>query len=137
MSTKKVSSTEVSVPMAAMIDVVFLLLIYFIVTIKTTIDQAWVAVSLPGPSIVNSEPKAQIDIDVQSGHYLYQNNKSDLAQLENVFRNIKDMNDDELVINIRVSQQARHHKLVDLLDSLSKVGLENFNLHSLKDSLSL
>jgi len=135
--SKKKNSTDKGVPISAMIDVVFLLLIYFIVTIKTTIDQAWVAVSLPGTGPTHGTPKQSVDVFVQSGEYVYQNNTKNLAQLEAVFKSLKELNDEDVVINIKVSLKARHNKLVDLLDLLSKVGLKNFNLHSLKDPLSL
>jgi len=135
---KKRDEADADVPIAAMIDVVFLLLIYFIVTIKTTIDQAWVAVNLPGPPAEPppETPPPPIDIFVQSDSYIYMNGQKSLDDMEGTLRNIKAMNNEDVMVNIKVSLKARHHKLVDLLDLLSKVGLKNFNLHSLKGPVS-
>ena len=59
-----------------------------------------------------------------------------LDDMEATLRSIKEVNPDDVMVNIKVSLKARHHKLVDLLDLLSKVGLKNFNLHSLKGPVS-
>ena len=145
MARKKKPRKEESaeVPIASMIDVVFLLLIYFIVTMKPTLDQAWVAVNLPGPPDPNAPqsdeiPPPPIDIYVQSGNYMYRNNVMNLKQMEAELKNIKAMNDNDpdVPINIKVSLKARHVKLVELLDLMTKLGLQNFNLHSLKQETS-
>ncbi|NQZ56225.1 MAG: biopolymer transporter ExbD [Lentisphaeraceae bacterium] len=143
MARKKKGRKEekADVPIASMIDVVFLLLVYFIVTMKPTLDQAWVAVNLPGPTppTVSEEiPPPPIDVFVHSGEYMYRNNSLNLAELETELRNVHAMHggDDDVAINIKVSLKARHAKLISLLDLLSKVGLQNFNLHSLKQETS-
>ena len=136
---KKAKKDENSeVPIASMIDVVFLLLIYFIVTMKTTIDQAWVAVNLPGPPAEppEVEPPPPIDVYVQSTGYIFQNQEKSLEQMESTLRGLKAANGDEAMVNINVSLKAKHANLVDLLDLLSKVELKNFNLHSLKGPVS-
>ena len=46
---KKRDSEQLAVPMSSMIDIVFLLLIYFIVTQKDEISEAHLAVNLPAP----------------------------------------------------------------------------------------
>ena len=140
---RKRKEEKAEVPIASMIDVVFLLLVYFIVTMKPTLDQAWVAVNLPGPPDPNATPPDEIppppiDIYIQSGNYMYRNNALSLSQMESELKNIRAMNggDSDMAINIKVSLKARHSKLIDLLDLLSKVGLTNFNLHSLKQVTS-
>lgn len=51
---KKIEGEAAEPPMAAMIDVVFLLLIYFIITQKDVIPEAHLAVNLPTPSRSNT-----------------------------------------------------------------------------------
>ena len=46
---------QAEVPMSSMIDVVFLLLIYFIITQKEQISEAHLAVNLPTPSVAEKQ----------------------------------------------------------------------------------
>lgn len=136
---KKDRSEEAEVPIAAMIDVTFLLLIYFIVTSKEIVDEAWVSVNLPGPpppEKVEEEPPPSIDIFVQSDRYIYQGNDKDLDDMEKTLMGIGSAMGEDVTINVKVSLKAHHEKLVLLLDRMNKANLQNFNLHSLKEPLS-
>ncbi|MCM8532861.1 MAG: biopolymer transporter ExbD [Lentisphaeraceae bacterium] len=136
---KKDRSEEAEVPIAAMIDVTFLLLIYFIVTSKEIVDEAWVSVNLPGPpppEKIEEEPPPSIDIFVQSDRYIYQGNDKDLDDMEKTLMGIGSAMGEDVTINVKVSLKAEHQKLVLLLDRMNKANLQNFNLHSLKEPLS-
>ncbi|MCM8537131.1 MAG: biopolymer transporter ExbD [Lentisphaeraceae bacterium] len=136
---KKDRSEEAEVPIAAMIDVTFLLLIYFIVTSKEIVDEAWVSVNLPGPpppEQIEEEPPPSIDIFVQSDRYIYQGNDKDLDDMEKTLMGIGSAMGEDVTINVKVSLKAHHEKLVLLLDRMNKANLQNFNLHSLKEPLS-
>ena len=50
------------VPMSAMIDVVFLLLIFFIATKKPTIAETHVAINLPAPSVAKQSDTPPLDL---------------------------------------------------------------------------
>lgn len=134
---KKDRSEDAEVPISAMIDVVFLLLIYFIVTSKEIVDEAWVSVNLPGPPPPNQpeiEPPTTVDIFIQSDRYIYQGNDRSLDELERTLMGFGVMGD--VTVNIKVSKKAKHSMLVLLLDRMNKHKLEKFNLHTLKDPLS-
>jgi biopolymer transport protein ExbD len=136
---KKDRSESCEVPIAAMIDVTFLLLIYFIVTSKEIVDEAFVSVNLPGPpppNQVETDPPPTIDIFVQSDRYVYQGNDKDLDDIEKTLMGISQAMGDEVSINVKVSLKAEHQQLVLLLDRMNKAELKNFNLHSLKEPLS-
>lgn len=136
---KKDRSEESEVPIAAMIDVTFLLLIYFIVTSKEIVDEAWVSVNLPGPpppDQIEQEPPPTIDVFVQSDRYVYQGNDKDLDDMERTLMGIGSAMGEDVTINVKVSLKAEHERLVLLLDRMNKAGLNNFNLHSLKEPLS-
>ena len=137
---KKIVEEEAEVPIAAMIDVVFLLLIYFIVTSKEVVDEAWVAVNLPGPpppsEVEPPPPPPSVDIFVQSDKYYYQGAGKDLTAIEGTLKGIYAAMGEETIINIKVSMYAKHEMLVLLLDRMNKAKLETFNLHSLKHALS-
>lgn len=136
---KKDRSEKAEVPIAAMIDVTFLLLIYFIVTSKEIVDEAWVSVNLPGPpppEAVPDEPPPTIDIFVQSDRYIYQGNDKDLDDMEKTLMGLSSAMGEDVTINVKVSLKAKHETLVLLLDRMNKAKLQNFNLHSLKEPLS-
>ena len=135
---KKDRSEEAEVPISAMIDVVFLLLIYFIVTSKEIIDEAWVSVNLPGPppETPESDPPPTIDVFVQSDRYIYQGSNRDLDEMDRILSGIGSAMGEDVTINVKVSIKAEHEKLVLLLDRMNKAGLANFNIHTLKPQLS-
>ena len=141
---KKDRSEEAEVPISAMIDVVFLLLIYFIWTAKEVVDEAWVSVNLPGPppEKPEEEPPPTVDVFVMSDNfrgpknYVYQGTPRDLGEMESILMGIGGAMGEEVVINIKVSTEARHEKLVLILDRMNKAGLAKFNIHTLKGPLS-
>lgn len=143
---RKDRSEEAEVPIAAMIDVVFLLLIYFIVTSKEIVDEAWVSVNLPGPpppTQVEIEPPPVIDVFVRAlinrkgqsqSPYVYQGQDKNLDSIAVTLEAIGSAMGSEVSINVKVTTDSTHSQLVLLLDRMSKAGLENFNIHTLKDA---
>ena len=131
MKVKEKENCEV--PIAAMIDVVFLLLVYFVVTSTEVVDEAYVQVNTPGPVIspVPEDVPPTLDIYVLDEHYEVMGRKYDLTEMNRYLGNISQIMDDPSV-NIKVSQKTKHEKLVRLLDSLNKVKLSKFSLHTLK-----
>lgn len=118
------------VPIAAMIDVVFLLLVYFIVTSTQVIDEAYVQVNLPGKSNLEKTSET-LDVYVFDSGYELMGRRYDYQEIEKYFTGLAQVLDDPSV-NIKVSQKAEHHKLVRLLDLLNKVKVNKFSLHTLK-----
>ena len=57
---RRVRSDNTEVPMSAMIDIVFLLLIYFILTFKVNKVEAHLAINLPSPSMDKSQQPPQL-----------------------------------------------------------------------------
>ncbi len=131
MKVKEKENCEV--PIAAMIDVVFLLLVYFVVTSTEVVDEAYVQVNTPGPVIppVPEDVPPTLDIYVLDEHYEVMGRKYDLTEMNRYLGNISQIMDDPSV-NIKVSQKTKHEKLVRLLDSLNKAKLSKFSLHTLK-----
>ena len=70
---RKRSNDTLAVPMSQMIDVVFLLLIYFVVTMKDEISEAHLAVNLPSagapPVAASAEELRVIRIFVERQGY--------------------------------------------------------------------
>ncbi|MCF7853584.1 MAG: biopolymer transporter ExbD [Candidatus Pacebacteria bacterium] len=126
--TRKAASNAVDINMSAMIDVVFLLLIYFIVTYQDEIPEAHLAVNLPSgeskPSTVEPE---LLKLQVLPGEYTLRNKTLTLGTIERVLQGLAASSPDVTVI-IQVSQSARTKNLIRLLDVCKEVGLTNLNV---------
>lgn len=117
-----------SVPMTPMIDVVFQLLIYFVLTFQI-------------PDRISSMPVWQprgdggggirTTLGVQNGHYTWDGRRISLDRLENVFLQLADLNPEQMMIVVP-TLDSRHEELVAVLNLINKAGLENVSLVSAK-----
>ncbi|OVE77398.1 hypothetical protein BVX99_02710 [bacterium F16] len=151
---------ECEPPMSAMIDVVFLLLIFFIVTYQEPMVEAHMAINMPSPNPPpNSEPppppleiwvlkgdkvmdpttgKQRVDGRNQpvfkpgSRYLMMGRSPSTLKKIEEELYAIVANNPKQAVM-IKVQQVAPEGNLVDLLDLCSKVKLTNLNVLTLKE----
>ena len=130
MKTKTHESAEV--PMSAMIDVVFLLLIFFIVTATTVIDEAHVAVNLPSPSGPPAEPKLTLDLYILPNSVYMNNRKINDAQLEERLNNLISGTPD-ISVNVKVDGNTKQERLVEVLDICKKSKATKLNILGLKD----
>ena len=123
---------SLEVPISAMIDVVFLLLIYFVFTAKVPIDEVSVSVNLPGPPDPILEiSKVAVDVKVYKDKYIVNGSVYDLQKIEHYFQSIATSLDD-VTVDVKVNTEASHQKVVLLLDRLKKAELSKFNLHTMK-----
>lgn len=154
-----------SVPLSSMIDVVFLLLIYFIFTQKPVIEDVYLELNLPSPnaSAAFNEPPQFLRIDVckdrrdndeqiaamlkaastqdsvnkilaQERVYYYVNKASDMSappiearQLEDYLSKVADAAPDTTIV-LNCDSNAKHKKLIKVLDMCNRLGLKNLNL---------
>jgi biopolymer transport protein ExbD len=128
---KKRIEKELVVPVSAMIDVVFLLLVYFILTTTKIVDEASVAVNLPGEGTIDIEPKMTVDVYVYDGRYEILGSVYTLKELTRYFSGVAKASPDANV-NVKVSTDASHKELVLVLDRLNAAKLNKFSLHTLK-----
>ncbi|MFT5126994.1 MAG: biopolymer transport protein ExbD [Rhodothermales bacterium] len=124
---------KLETPMSAMIDVVFLLLIFFIVTQKDELIEAHMAINLPSPSSAPSETKPQLlEVQVRAGGNYTLNGKAlGLDSLESTLHSIAQFDKDQTVI-VKVHPAAIQKELIELLDRCRKVGLTKLNVLTLK-----
>lgn len=166
MARKKIkleNSVGASVPLSSMIDVVFLLLIYFIFTQKPVVEDVHLQLNLPAPQASSSDeeppPIVRIDVfkekkdndeeiarllreaktqqevnDIRKKEILYYGvNTNDgggnmlYADLENYLITVA-KHSPETTIVVNCGPNAKHKKLVKLLDLCNKLGLVNINL---------
>ena len=126
-------------PMSAMIDVVFLLLVFFIVTHKDELIEAHMAINLPSAASKPSDaPKPKL-IEIQippdeemDGQYLLMGaTPADIDTMEETLAGVAVLDPDQTII-IKVSPKATQAKLITLLDRCKKVGLNQLNVLTLK-----
>lgn len=124
----------VEVPMSAMIDVVFLLLIYFIVTYREEIPEAHLAINLPQPTppVENPPPPPQLlEIEIHPSQYLLRGKPMSLNMVESALTTYV-KRDPELTVIIKVNQRSKTKNLVGVLDICKSVNLTNLNVVTLQ-----
>ena len=146
MARKKIkleNGVAASVPLSSMIDVVFLLLIYFIFTQKEVVEDVHLQLNLPAPQSAssNEEPPPMLRIDIfensqdsdTATYYAVNAAKEgagqamEFAALQNYLKIVAD-NSKETTIVLNCGPNADHNKLIKILDLCNSLGLTELNL---------
>ena len=120
------------IQMTPMIDVVFQLLIYFIVTIKPVDVAAHLDVFRPSSDTApsTSEPPKMLRIQIlPEGVLLINDRDVSLAALTSVLEKLAAYSKTQTVM-IMCSLDSEHRYLIDILDRCSQVGLSNLSVVS-------
>jgi biopolymer transport protein ExbD len=136
---KKKTEEKIGVPIAPMIDVVFLLLIYFMVASTLEQQEADLSFQLPG-SVEQDEPldlpDEQIiaireDGQVVVNDYPYDspelNRYQELAAMLTRFREASTANKVEAIVTISPAESVPHAQIVKVMDACSLAGIEAVN----------
>jgi biopolymer transport protein ExbD len=129
---------------APLIDVVFLLLIYFMVSSTLKRTEADLTLALPGAVSVSTQielPDEQI-IEVTADGQIVLNNKiyaaadkSDLAGLEYTllrYRQAAKLSNTKAMITIAAEDDAVHERVVDVLNVCAGAGIQNVTFGSVQ-----
>lgn len=132
---KKKSEEKISIPIAPMIDVVFLLLIYFMVSSTMEQQEADLSFQLPG-SVEQEEPLDLPDeqiIEIREGgqvvvnEYLYDGPETErldeLAAMLTRFREASAANKVEAIVTISPAESVSHAQIVKVMDACSLAGI--------------
>ncbi|MBP5672540.1 MAG: biopolymer transporter ExbD [Victivallales bacterium] len=132
MRTKK--NETLAVPMSSMIDIVFLLLIYFIVTMEDEIPEAHLAINLPSPGSKkeNDTTPKLLELQVYKNELRLRGKLMSYDEIDAFFKRFSSM-DKEATVLVQVSQHARAQELVTALDLCRKHGFNNLNVLSIND----
>lgn len=126
------------VPLTPMIDVVFQMLIYFVVTFeipdRLTQMKVWRAATPENPPEQTDPPPPPDNItiyNVRPGASPYTLNESavTLGSLRNYVFQLADNNPEQTIV-IKATYDSRHKHLVELLNLMAEAGLENISLFS-------
>ncbi len=136
---KKRPEVKPSIPIAPMIDVVFLLLMYYLVTSTLEKQEADISFQLPGV-VEQSEPLEMpdeqiVEIDdegqVVVNEYAYDSPKAsrfyELTAMLTRFKEASDANKVEALVTIAPSDGASHQVIVRVMDACSEAGIKGIN----------
>jgi len=126
------SSEEPKVEMTPMIDVVFQLLIFFVVTLKQEDILAKLMASRPAPD-PNAKPDQQpdlIDITVHKHGFIFKQRAVSLEGLERQIERYSRMSKNATVI-IRCTSDSKQRYLIQAMDICSKYKMKNLSIFSM------
>ncbi len=136
---KKKPETNPSIPIAPMIDVVFLLLLYYLVTSTLEKQEADISFQLPGvveqsdPLEMPDEQIVEIDNEGQVvvNEYAYDSPGSprflELTAMLTRFKQASDANKVEALVTLAPSDETSHQIIVRVMDACSKAGIKGIN----------
>ena len=127
----RTNSEKVSLEMTPMIDVVFQLLIFFIVTLKQDDILAQLEAMRPQPDpSPNKDVKEPLTILIGIQGLYFEGNIVTETRLKSSLERIARMNKDTTVI-IKCEDRSRHGTLVRALDICNDVGLRKLSVFSM------
>ncbi len=129
------SAIEAEVPISAMIDVVFLLLIYFIYTQKPVIEETLLGVNLPAPGAKSKNEEVELfTVDVMR---LQGTDTDNIYHVDGIPYTVEDLRttlketaaaNPKITVIINCGPNAKHKKLIRLLDLCGEARLRNLNI---------
>jgi len=132
---KSKAQEKLEIPMAPMIDVVFLLLIFFMVSASFKIMESEIGVNLPVAAAVEQDAKIpdEVIIDVLSDGAIFVNEQEydsseskDLLQLRTMLSRLREIFKDQAVI-IRGQEEVPHGRVVDVLNTCAAAEIERIS----------
>ncbi len=130
---RRKQSEGATLEMTPMIDVVFQLLIFFIVTLKEEDILSHLDISRPAPD-PNTVPEEQIqdllNIMVHKGGYVLQGKRVALSELDRQLSRLARMSSGVSVV-IKCTGDSPHSYLMRLLDVCAKSNLTNISVFSM------
>ena len=119
--------------MTPMIDVVFELIIFFVVTIKQEDIFSKLNANRPAPATSNAtseENDTQVKIDIGSGGLVFNGRMMNMKQFDQSMREISKTSKNSMVV-IRCTLDSPHKYLVDALDTCNKYKMYNVSVFSI------
>ena len=119
--------------MTPMIDVVFELIIFFVVTIKQEDLFSKLNANRPAPATSNAsndENDTQVKIDIGSGGLVFNGRMMNMKQFDQSMREISKTSKSAIVV-IRCTLDSPHKYLVDALDTCNKYRMFNVSVFTI------
>ena len=123
------SSGSVEMQMGPMIDMVFLLLVFFMVSAKPVKQEADIGIGLPG-TLEQETPvdlPEEITVEINAGGVVVVNEQTlsppSLRDMLKRFKEAADANRGEALVSVAPHDAVPHQKLVDVLDACAAAGV--------------
>lgn len=131
-SRRKFDAPPADLPMTPMIDVVFQLLIYFLVTIKPIDVMAYLDVFQPSSQESQEKPDKPpnvIRIGIFQDGFAINDKPVSLNEMDGLMSKLAAMDKSQTIL-IMVSAASEHNSLIQVLDLCAKTGLVNLSVVS-------
>ncbi len=127
---------KIEIPMSAMIDVVFLLLIYFLITYREEIPEAHLQVNLPAPDAEpqeEREPVPPVELEVRPREYRFRGRPMRLETIQRALNTMaQDVGPDDITVVVKTHVRAPTSNLVEILDICRAVEITNLNVMTME-----
>jgi len=132
---KKADDMEgAEIEMTPMIDVVFQLLIYFVVTIQPVDVSAHLDVFRPAagaPPPDRETPPRMIQIEIHRQALVVNGRSVNMASLQNILARLAEASRSQTVV-ISAARDSRHEQLVEILNHCARVGMHNLSVTTMQ-----
>ena len=118
---------EAAVDMTPMLDIVFIMLIFFIVT-TSFVKEAGIQVNKPEANQANKEPSANIFIAIRDTGEVWMDKRQ--VDVERVAANLERMlaeQPTDLVV-IQADKKAEHGRVVEVMDQVKEAGIDKISI---------
>ena len=129
---RRTETPPADLPMTPMIDVVFQLLIYFLVTIHPMDVIANLDVFRPSPEAKQEQPQTppkMIRITVFTDGYTINDRPVDSPELDRLLTKLASIDKNQTIL-IMCTARSPHRRLIEVLDLCAKSGLANLSVVS-------
>lgn len=129
---RKLQSGEAKAEMTPMIDVVFQLLIFFVVTLKQEdiLSRLMASRPAPDPNAKKEEQPELINIEINRWGFIVKGRKLSLGELDRQIKSYAAMSKTANVL-LRCTSDSPHEYLVEALDLCAKHGMTNLSIFSM------
>ncbi|MEL6554475.1 MAG: biopolymer transporter ExbD [Cyanobacteria bacterium J06621_11] len=112
---------EVSVNILPMIDVIFAILSYFIISSLFLTQSDGLSVNLPSAQTSQQQPEANFTVSVdEQGQVTLNQNPIEISKIQNAIK--QQMNPgQEAVVTIRADEKAEHGEVVGVMDEIRQI----------------
>ena len=112
-----------SINIIPMIDVIFFLLVFFMLFTSFRTNSSGIDLQLPKAVTVSKQTKENLIIDInKSGQVFYKGDKLPLTKISGIVKN-KYTNNKKLVVIINADRDTRYKNIVSVMDSVRQVGV--------------
>lgn len=131
---KRKDKGEPEIPSASLPDIVFQLLIFFLVTTTIDVDKGLDLVLPPVGEVKEINKKNITNLLINDlGQILIDNKVVDIQEVDDVVRN-KLLENDKLIISVKTARKTKYDTYIRVLDQLKKAGATRISIAEPEES---